>query len=157
MKSVGWSPLDYLDKEMYAYWQESLENESRRKEERAHRKERRRKQRERRILKLQRELQEKEAAEFANQQRQRSPSNAHELPQYHADKPVSHSVSIEAIAIDVSPKTKKKTAKRRRTQKVGTIDREQGAKEEVMKSQDFENPAVPGSSTLRQEYSALEA
>lgn len=89
MKNLGWNPLDYLDKEMYTYWQESLENEVMQKQEKEARRKRRQRQQERKILKLQRELQEKEAAEFVNLKRQRSPLPENISTQFREDRAVS--------------------------------------------------------------------
>ena len=75
MKALEWSPLDYLGQEMYDQWQDGLTNEAARQKERAERKEKRRRQREKKILKLQRELQDKETAEFVSQRRSSAPMN----------------------------------------------------------------------------------
>lgn len=99
MKNLGWSPLDYLDKEMYTYWQESLEDEVVQKHEKEARRKRRQRQQERKILKLQRELQEKEATEFVNLKRQRSP-----LPETISTKYEDRKYSDKGV----SPKSKKK-------------------------------------------------
>ena len=75
MKALERSPHEYLKSEMYNQWQDALANEASRKNERAERKEKRRRQREKKLLKLQRELQEKETAEFVNQRRASPPIN----------------------------------------------------------------------------------
>lgn len=104
MKFLGWSPLDYLDKHMYTYWQESLEEEAVRNYEKETRRMRRQRQKERKILKLQRELQEKES-EFVNHKRQRSP-----LPESVVSKSDGRKQSDTASREDrdVSPKNKRK-------------------------------------------------
>lgn len=73
MKSLEWSPLDYLGQEMYDFWQESITDEAARREERNKRKEQRKRQREKKIIQLQRELSEKEKVDFTKQRRHSIP------------------------------------------------------------------------------------
>lgn len=66
MKSLHWNSVDYLNKEMYVYWQEALEDEENRGRQHVRRRELREKLKDQRILKLQRQLQQKEKAEFSS-------------------------------------------------------------------------------------------
>jgi len=117
MKSLEWSPLDYLGPRMYDYWQDALTNESIRKKERAERRERRRKQRDKKILKLQRELQDKETAEFTNQRRRSEPVAID----------AKSAAIVKTDSRDLSPKSKRKSGMRifsrigRRTNDLETI------------------------------------
>jgi len=105
MKNLGWSPLDYLDKEMYTYWQESLEDEVVQKQEKEARRKRRQRQQERKLMKLQRELQKKEATDFVNLKRQRAPLPENISTKYNERKYSNNSYREDR---DVSPKSKKK-------------------------------------------------
>jgi hypothetical protein len=50
LKTLDWKPLNYLGKEMYTYWQETLKDEDKRKRERDLRRERRRRRREKQLI-----------------------------------------------------------------------------------------------------------
>jgi hypothetical protein len=62
LKTLGWNALAYLGPEMYTQWQDCLEDEERRQNERVKRRDRRRENKERKLLKLelQRQKEEKE-------------------------------------------------------------------------------------------------
>lgn len=84
LRSLEWSPVEYLGKEMYSYWQDAQESHAVRQLEREERNAKRKRKKEKEILRRQRELHQKD-----NITRQRSSSleepeetnntNAHEI------------------------------------------------------------------------------
>ncbi len=109
MKALEMSPLDYLGPEMYDQWQDALTSEAERKRERAERKEKRRRQREKKILKLQRELQDKETVEFVSQRRSSAPMTSSAMDQYKGQtKVISKTSSSEIASVTSPPKTQHK-------------------------------------------------
>jgi hypothetical protein len=57
LRSLEWSPVEYLGKEMYSYWQDAQESHTVRQLEREERKAKRKRKKEKEILRRQRELQ----------------------------------------------------------------------------------------------------
>lgn len=57
LRSLEWSPVEYLGKEMYGYWQDAQESHNVRQLEREERKAKRKRKKEKEILRRQRELQ----------------------------------------------------------------------------------------------------